>query len=392
MTTVKIDTVYLQNIMMDLLNIPSPSGYTDQIVHFVGEELERLGVPFELTRKGAIRALIEGEESAPDRAIVSHLDTLGAMVKSIKENTRLGVSMIGHWSARFAEGARVTIFTDNTTYRGTILPLKASGHTYNEEIDTQEVSWDNLEVRIDEIVDSKEEVTALGINVGDFVAIDPFPEITDSGYINSRHLDNKAGVASMLAAIKAIKEAELVLPVNCHPLFTIHEEIGSGASAILHQDVASMVVVDNSTVAPGQNSSERGVTIAMKDSIGPFDYHLTRKLIRLCEENDVLYKRDVFKYYRSDSASATEAGNDIRTALICFALDASHGYERTHIESLEAVAKLLTLYMQSPVGITHDTKALNSLEDFPRQVEQAFIRQIDRVEAHGGETEANQGL
>lgn len=392
MTTVKIDTVYLQNIMMDLLNIPSPSGYTDQIVHFVGEELERLGVPFELTRKGAIRALIEGEESAPDRAIVSHLDTLGAMVKSIKENTRLGVSMIGHWSARFAEGARVTIFTDNTTYRGTILPLKASGHTYNEEIDTQEVSWDNLEVRIDEIVDSKEEVTALGINVGDFVAIDPFPEITDSGYINSRHLDNKAGVASMLAAIKAIKEAEIVLPVNCHPLFTIHEEIGSGASAILHQDVASMVVVDNSTVAPGQNSSERGVTIAMKDSIGPFDYHLTRKLIRLCEENDVLYKRDVFKYYRSDSASATEAGNDIRTALICFALDASHGYERTHIESLEAVAKLLTLYMQSPVGITHDTKALNSLEDFPRQVEQAFIRQIDRVEAHGGETEANQGL
>lgn len=392
MTTVKIDTVYLQNIMMDLLNIPSPSGYTDQIVHFVGEELERLGVPFELTRKGAIRALIEGEESAPDRAIVSHLDTLGAMVKSIKENTRLGVSMIGHWSARFAEGARVTIFTDNTTYRGTILPLKASGHTYNEEIDTQEVSWDNLEVRIDEIVDSKEEVTALGINVGDFVAIDPFPEITDSGYINSRHLDNKAGVASMLAAIKAIKEAEIVLPVNCHPLFTIHEEIGSGASAILHQDVASMVVVDNSTVAPGQNSSERGVTIAMKDSIGPFDYHLTRKLIRLCEENDVLYKRDVFKYYRSDSASATEAGNDIRTALICFALDASHGYERTHIESLEAVAKLLTLYMQSPVGITHDTKALNSLEDFPRQVEQAFIRQIDRVEAHGAETEANQGL
>jgi len=382
----QIDTDYLQTILTALLNIPSPSGYTDQIVHFVGEELERLGVPFELTRKGAIRALIEGEQSTPDRAVVAHLDTLGAMVKSIKENTRLGVSMIGHWSARFAEGARVTIFTDETTYRGTILPLKASGHTYNEEIDTQETSWDNLEVRIDEIVDSKEEVVAKGINIGDFIAIDPFPEITDSGYINSRHLDNKAGVASMLAAIKAIRESGVTLPVNCHPLFTIHEEVGSGASAILHQDVASMVVVDNSTIAPGQNSSERGVTIAMKDSVGPFDYHLTRKLIRLCEANDILYKRDVFKYYRSDSASATEAGNDIRTALICFALDASHGYERTHIDSLKAVAELLTLYMQSPVGIQHDIKALNSLKGFPRQVEQDYIRQIDKVEMNAAES------
>jgi peptidase M42 family hydrolase len=386
MKPLKIDTEYLQMILVDLLNIPSPSGYTDQIVHFVGEELERLGVPFGLTRKGAIRAFIEGEQSAPDRAIVSHVDTLGAMVKSIKENTRLGVSMIGHWSARFAEGARVTIFTDQTTFRGTILPLKASGHTYNVEIDTQEVSWDNLEVRLDEVVDTKEEVLQLGINVGDFIAIDPLPEISESGYINSRHLDNKAGVASMLAAIKAVKDAGVDIPVTCYPLFTIHEEIGSGASAILHQDVASMVVVDNSTVAPGQNSSERGVTIAMKDSVGPFDYHLTRKLIRLCEEHNLWYKRDVFKYYRSDSASATEAGNDIRTALICFELDASHGYERTHIDSLEEVAKLLALYMQSPVGIKHDVSAMSSLEGFPRQVEQEFIRQIDKVDAHEAES------
>ncbi len=380
MKDLKIDHEYLQNILMDLLNIPSPSGYTDQIVHFVGDELTRLGVPFELTRKGAIRAFLEGKAKEPDRAIVTHLDTLGAMVRSIKDNTRLGVSMIGHWSARFAEGARVTIFTDHTTYRGTILPLKASGHTFNEEIDTQEVSWDNLEVRIDEVVDTKEEVIEKGINIGDFISIDPFPEITESGYINSRHLDNKAGVACMLAAIKAIKDAHIKLPVNCYPLFTISEEVGSGASAVLHQGVSSMVVVDNSTIAPGQNSSERGVTVAMKDSTGPFDYHLTRKLINICEKHDILYQRDVFKYYRSDSASATEAGNDIRTALVCFALDASHGYERTHIESLQEVSRLLSYYMQSSIGIKNDKKALNTLDGFPRQVEQKYIHQIDKVD------------
>ena len=364
-----IDIEYLKSTLFSLLNIPSPSGYTDQVVRHVGNELERLEVPFELTRKGAIRGTIEGDIHSPDRAVVAHVDTLGAMVKSIKDNTRLGITMIGHWSARFAEGARCTIFTDDTTYRGTILPLKASGHTYNTEIDTQPVSWDNLEVRIDAICDTKADVERLGINVGDFIAIDPQPEMTDSGYIVSRHLDNKAGVAILLTAIKAVRDAGQTLPVDVHPLFTIYEEIGIGASAVLNDDTAGMVSIDNSTIAPGQNSSERGVTIAMKDSSGPFDYHLTRKLIELCRKHGILHHRDVFRYYRSDSASANEAGNDLRTALVCFELDASHGYERTHIDSLEAVAKLIVCYMTSPVLINHDKKAFGTLDTFTRQVE-----------------------
>lgn len=364
-----IDKNYLIETLFKLIEIPSPSGYTDQIVHFIGEELTKMNVTFELTRKGAIRATLFGKQHTPDRAIVVHVDTIGAMVKSIKDNTRLGVNPIGSWSPRFAEGARTIIFTDRGVYHGTILPLKASGHAYNTEIDTQPVSWNNLEIRIDEICDTKEEVEKMGINVGDFVAIDPMPVMYPSGYINSRHLDNKAGVAILMTVIKSIIDSGVEMPVDCHPLFTIYEEIGVGASAILFQDVAVMVAIDNSTIAPGQNSSERGVTIALKDSAGPFDYHVTRKLIRLCEDNNILYHRDVFNYYRSDSASALEAGNDIRTALVCFELDGSHGYERTHINSLIAVAKLITLYLQSPPTIMHDKDRMGTLEGFPRQID-----------------------
>jgi len=266
------------------------------------------------------------------------------------------------------------------------LPLKASGHAYGDDIDTQPVSWDNLEIRIDAICDCRKEVCNLGINVGDFVAIDPMPEWSPSGYINSRHLDNKAGVAALLAALKAIGDAGVELPVDCHPLFTIHEEIGYGASSILFKDISSMVVIDNSIVAPGQNSSERGVTIGMKDSVGPFDYHLTRKLIKICKENNILHHRDTFKYYRCDAASAVEAGNDIRTALVCFELDASHGYERTHIESIEAVARLITLYLQSPVGIRRDAQPLGSLEGFTRQVEKPFRKEGHLVRTPEEET------
>jgi putative aminopeptidase FrvX len=156
-------------------------------------------------------------------------------------------------------------------------------------------------------------------------------------------------------------------PVDIHFIFTITEEVGSGASAVLLENVVAMLSIDNGTTAPGQNSSEFGVTIGMADQVGPFDYHLTRKLIRLCEENGVRYQRDVFRYYRSDSASALEGGADVRTALITFGIDASHGYERIHMHALKSLAELTVLYAASPVEIARDIEELAGLDGFTEQ-------------------------
>ncbi len=362
-----IDSDYLIETLLKLLFTPSPAGYTDRVVHLVCEELERLEVPFELTRRGAIRATLDGKLSQPDRAIVAHIDTLGAMVKGLKDNGRLNLVAVGHWNARFAEGARGTLFMDTGQLRGTILPLKASGHTFAPEIDNQPGGWDHVEFRIDAVSHNLRDLLRLGIHVGDFIAIDTSPEITDTGFINSRHLDDKAGAAVLLTVIEAVKRQGLELPMDCHPLFTISEEIGSGASAALHQDVAEMLTIDNGTTAPGQNSSEFGVTIAMADQTGPFDYHLTHRIIQLCKEFQIPHQRDVFRYYRSDSAAALEAGNDVRTALVTFGIDASHGYERIHMSALESLAHLVGVYMQSPTLFARDRFDMGPRTGFPTQ-------------------------
>ncbi|MCF8467027.1 MAG: osmoprotectant NAGGN system M42 family peptidase [Sneathiella sp.] len=360
-----IDKAFLNDALKDLLAIPSPTGMTDDIVGYICGHLSKLGIPYELTRRGAVRGDLKGVKSSPDRAVVSHLDTLGAMVKGFYENGRLQVVPIGSWSARFAEGARVTVYTDLKKIRGTLLPLKASGHTYNEEIDTQPIDWTNLELRLDEKIASEAEARAAGLNVGDIIAIDPAPEFTGNGFICSRHLDDKAGVAAVLTAAKAIVDSETILPIDCYLLFTISEEVGVGASHVLHGDVAELVSIDNGTIAPQQYTSEYGVTVAMQDSSGPFDRQLTRSLIHLCDDHDIIYSRDVFRYYRSDAASAVEAGNDIRTALLCFALDSSHGYERTHIDSLAALSELLVHYVMSNPLFHRDEEALGSVGDLP---------------------------
>lgn len=365
--TLKIDCDYLKDVLDRLLAVPSPTGYTDSIVRTVCDELDRLGIPFTATRRGAIMALYKGRKEDGARAIVSHLDTLGATVKRIKDNGRLELVPIGTWSARAAETTRCTIFTDTGSFRGTVLPLKASGHTFGDGVDTQGVGWCQVELRVDADAHDRASVEALGINVGDTVAFDPGTEFLDNGYIVSRHLDDKAGVAAMLAAMKAMTDSGVETPVDIHFIFTITEEVGSGASAVLLDHVVAMVSIDNGATAPGQNSAETGVTIGMADKVGPFDYHLTRKLIRLCESERIPFQRDVFRYYRSDSASAVEGGADVRTALITFGVDASHSYERIHMNALESIARLVCAYAASDVEIKRDSEELGDLEGFTTQ-------------------------
>jgi peptidase M42 family hydrolase len=274
---------------------------------------------------------------------------------------------IGSWSARFAEGARCTVFTDKGTYRGTILPLKASGHTFNQEIDSQPIGWPHVELRVDALGRNARDLARLGIEVGDIVAIDPQPEFLDNGFIVSRHLDNKAGVAVMLAALEAFAREGVLPPVDTYWMFSIAEEVGVGASALLLPEIASMVTIDNGTTAPGQSSAEFGVTVAMADQSGPFDWHLTRKLVKLCREHDIRFQKDVFRWYRSDSASAIEAGADVRTALVTFGVDASHGWERIHLHALRSLAELATAYVTSPVEIVRDAAEIGPLEGFTHQ-------------------------
>lgn len=375
MQKLAIDSEYLKTTLIELLAIPSPAGLTDEIVHYMGRQLDNIGIPYELTRRGTIRAILrrnmpERRRYSPACAIVAHLDTLGAMVREIKPNGRLSLMPIGTWSSRWAEGGRVTVFTERGRHRGSVLPLLASGHVYNEAIDEQPVKWDQLEVRVDDFIHTDQDALALGMQIGDFVAFDPNFEVTENGFIVSRHLDDKAGVAALLASLKAVVESGVPVPMDCHAVFTLTEEVGSGARAVIESDVSEVIGVDIAPVAAGQGSREAGVTIPLMDSAGPHDYHLTRRLLKLCQEHDIPNQRDVFRFYHSDAGAAVSAGHDVRTALLCFGTDASHGYERTHISVLVHLAELLSLYMQCGPTLSEDRqRRLDSVADFSHQLD-----------------------
>lgn len=339
-----VDTGYLRQRLLEMLAIPSPTGFTNELSHYVCAELARLGIEYKLTRRGTIVAHLPGRSGEIARAAVNHIDTIGASVSTLKPNGRLSLTPVGTWSSRFAEGGRVTVFARERAYRGQVLPLLASGHAFNERVDSLPIGWDQVEVRLNEPCFSREDLAALGLRSGDFVAFDADPEISENGYICARHLDNKAGASALLTALKQIRESGRQPAIDLHAIFTITEEVGTGAGSSLSAKVVEFVGIDIGPVAPGQNARETGVTLCAQDTSGPFDFHMLQKLKGLCRKYGIAHQVDVFRYYYSDANSAVKAGHDVRDALITFGTDATHGYERTHMSSLESLARLLCVY------------------------------------------------
>ena len=332
------DTIY------DLAQISSPSGDADRAIAHVQGIADGLDFPTTITNKGALLIRVEGENTEAHKCITAHVDTLGAMVKEIKQDGRLALDLIGGFSFNAIEGEYCKIHASNgVDYTGTICLHETSVHVYRNNTEIPR-NREHMEIRIDEKVFNATDTEALGIQVGDFVSFDPRTEITDSGFIKSRHLDDKASVAMIIEFLKRIRREQLVLPHTTWFYISNNEEIGYGANASIPEAVVDYIALDMGALGDGQTSDEYAVSICAKDSSGPYHKVLKQHLIDLCKQNDIPYKVDIYPYYGSDASAAIRAGADVRHGLFGAGIESSHALERTHIDSLKATQALLEVY------------------------------------------------
>lgn len=337
----------LLQIINELVSIPSPSGYTDRIISHMANHLDKLGIESRRNRKGALIVTVPGKNDTVHRLLTAHIDTLGAMVKEIKANGRLRLTNIGGTRWAYVEGEYCKIFTsDGNTYTGTILMRQTSVHVY-KDAGTAERSQENMEVRIDARVQNAEDVAKLGIKVGDFVAFDPRVEVLPSGFIKSRHLDDKASAGILLYLLQEMKDNNVELPYTTHFLFSNYEEIGYGGNSNIPEDVVEYLAVDMGAIGDGQATDEYTVSICAMDSSGPYNARLRQHLVDLAEKHDIQYKVDIYPFYASDASAALRAGHDVVHGLIGPGIDASHAFERTHVDSVVNTAKLVYYYLIS---------------------------------------------
>lgn len=340
-------TEYMKEQLKNILAIDSPSGFTGKAAAYVMEEYRRLGYEPKLTNKGGIVVCVSEGTNGREGAVLleAHMDTLGAMVCEICANGRMKLTPIGGMNANNAEAENCRLYTrGGNIYEGTFQLKNASVHV-NGKYSSTSRSYDEMELVLDEPVQTKEDVLALGILTGDVVCFDPRTVITNSGYIKSRFLDDKLSVAILLGYAKYLKDNHIATERKIYQHITVYEEVGHGGSASVPADVTDVIAVDMGCVGDGLSCQETQVSICAKDSAGPYHYDVVTGLVNAAKAAKLDFAVDVYPYYSSDARTTLQAGNDCRHGLIGAGVYASHGYERSHIKGMENTYELLKAYL-----------------------------------------------
>lgn len=335
---------YIIDVLKNIMAIPSPSGYTSQVISYCEREAQKLGFQTKRNMKGNLEIYVEGIDDYTV-GLSAHVDTLGLMVRSIKNDGSLAVTNVGGPIIPTLDGEYCEIITRNDkTYTGTILSNSPAVHVYEDAKDLKR-NIDTIQVRIDEIVKNKEDVLKLGIQNGDYIAYDPKTIVTSSGFIKSRFLDDKMSVAILFGVLKHLSENHIKPQHQLIILISTFEEVGHGCGYVPNQ-INELLSVDMGCIGKDLECSEYDVSICAKDSSGPYDYHMTSRLIELAKENNLQYAIDVYPFYSSDVSAALRGGNNIKGALIGPGVANSHGMERTHIQAVENTFKLVLAYIK----------------------------------------------
>ena len=271
-----VNKEFLLKTAKEILEFNSPTGFCFEIMDKIEAIIKPFGYNFERNNKGCGIITVEGKNNEKTIGMCAHVDTLGAMVRSITPS--------------------------------------GAAHVF-EDSKSKPRDEKNMEVRIDEIVNCKEDVEKLGIGVGDFIFIDPKTTITESGFIKSRFIDDKGSVAAIIALLEMMHRENLKPKNTVKIIISTYEEVGHG-SASIPSDISEMIAVDMGCIGDDLSCTEYDVSICAKDSSGPYDYNMTTELINLAKENNLSYAVDIYPMYGSDVSAALRAGNDIRGALI----------------------------------------------------------------------------
>lgn len=328
----------------ELVEIPSPVGYYVQMNPKIGEIAARYGKTVTYDNKSTAYITLDGEDNSKTVLVGAHLDTLGLVVRRIDANGMIRVRQLGGVNYHSLEGETVTIHTrDGRSYTGLMTCQSHSIHVF-DDARTMDRDEEHMMVILDERVSSKAEVNALGIRHGDMISIDPRCQYTESGYLKSRFIDDKAAVACCFVMLDYLTKNNLKPKYRTILAFPYEEEIGLGGTYV-PAEVSEFVAVDIGLIGPDYDGNEYAVSICAKDVATPYDYELTTRLIETAERIGCDYAVDIFYRYGTDANAALKAGNNLRAAAFGMAVYCSHGMERTHIDGLCNTVDLLISYV-----------------------------------------------
>jgi len=344
--------------MKDYLNNPSPTSYEWKGQKMWLEYIKPYIDEYHVDNYGTVYGVIN-PGSDYKVVIEAHADEISWYVKYINDEGMIYVTRNGGSDHMIAPGKRLNIHTKKGIVKGVFgWPAIHLRRPATEE----KPSVKNLFVDVG--CDSKEEVEALGINVGTVMTFEDEFIILNDRYYTGRALDNRMGGFMIAQVARLLKEQKTKLPYSLYIVNAVQEEVGlNGAKMIVEQirpDVAIVTDVAHDTSTPmikkvevGDYQCGKGPMLCRAPAV---QNNLLDLMIEQARKNKIPIQLDVASRSTGTDTDAFAFGaGGVVSALISLPLRYMHTTnEMAHKDDVERVIQLYY----------HSLKAIKKGQDF----------------------------
>jgi putative aminopeptidase FrvX len=189
------------SLLKELTGIPALSGYEDRMVARMRDAFLEYTDQVDVDRLGNVIATIEGNEAEPCLLIFAHMDELGLVVRKIEDDGFLRFERVGGVPEKSLLSTLIEVHTDS----GERIPgvIGATSHHVTPP-EKKFVVPNRLDMYIDIGCSSRQEVEALGVQVGDGITYLENFTVLKGGRVVSKTLDNRIGCVMLIQTLEAL--------------------------------------------------------------------------------------------------------------------------------------------------------------------------------------------
>lgn len=250
----------LRRLLAKLADAPGVSGHEGAVADVARRSLEPVVDEVTVDALGNVIATRHGSQNdAPALMIAAHIDEIGAMVKYIDDDGFLRFVPIGGWFDQTILGQRVTVHGA----AGPLIGVVGSRPPHIMEDDERKKPVKIRDMFVDIAARDAADAAALGVEIGSVVTMARGLADMANGFVTGKALDDRAGVAMMVAALQRLADKDV--PATVHAVGTVQEEVGLKGARTSAFGLDPDVALVSETTIPGDHpeisAQQRHITI-----------------------------------------------------------------------------------------------------------------------------------
>jgi len=346
----------LRVLLTKLMLVPGLSGHEDRVRRFITHALgEWTSLQISSDRLGNLTATLPGDEEAPSVMLFTHMDQLGFVVRKIETCGLIRVERVGGIPEK-ALPAQAVLFCvgEGRDIHGVI--ANKSHHASTQEEKYKVTPYGELFVDIGAA--SRDEVRALGVDIGTAVVYAPrvLPLVGDR--LAGTSIDDRAGCAVICQVVQEMVKMDKKARPTIHFVFSVQEEFNLRGAMVAARrckpDIA--IQLDLALNSDTPDMAHRGeVVLGGGPAISLFSFHgrgtlngtiphpaLPKLFADVAHAEKIPLQRTAHSGALTDSAYVQLIGEGVACIDVCFPCRYTHtALEMCDLGDLENLTRLL---------------------------------------------------